>query len=262
VSRGDCNDYVLSAREFDVCCGCGYYPPWVARRKSDRLCLGIVSKCRGGHFGFYLHAAGCRTNYVFATRHSQWKEGMVIAAPTNPSLAAGRTRCSHLEIVSQTQMSSWMRHYPSLVVQTGRITAVIQYAGSSMWGSRFILIVIAITHLLAFRALITPIIAPGLVPLSAISLEWVPRLLAPEFWWSLQLLQPWDLPLGFWSVRPLLPPDFLERLRVLLLDLVPFAILCVVCCCAGSRWVYRLCMYTESTARHCLLYCAFLSPVT
>jgi len=68
-------------------------------------------------------------------------------------------------------MSNWMRHYPSLVVQTGRMTAVIQYAGSSTWGSRFIIIVIAITHLLAFGALVTPIIAPGLVPLSAISLE-------------------------------------------------------------------------------------------
>jgi hypothetical protein len=65
-------------------------------------------------------------------------------------------------------MSSLMRHYPSLVVQTGRMTTVIQYAGSSTWGSWFILIVIAITHLLAFRALVTAIIAPGLVPLSAI----------------------------------------------------------------------------------------------
>ena len=93
----------------------------------------------------------------FATRISQWEAGMVMSAPTNPSLAAGRTRCSHLEIVSQTQMSSWMRHYPSLVVQTGRMTTVTEYAGSSTWGWRFI--VIAITHLLAFRALITAIIA-------------------------------------------------------------------------------------------------------
>jgi len=93
---------------------------------------------------------------------------MVSYAPTNPSLAAGRTSCSHVEIVSLTQLSSWMRHYPSLVVQTGRMTTVIQYAGSSTWGSRFIVIVIAITHLLAFRALVTANIAPGLVPLSAI----------------------------------------------------------------------------------------------
>jgi len=95
---------------------------------------------------------------------------MVISSPTNPSLAAGRTRCSHLEIVSQTQMSSWMRHYPSLVVQTGRMTTVIKYAGSSTWGSRLIIIVIAITHLLAFQGLDTAIIAPGLVPFWAISI--------------------------------------------------------------------------------------------
>jgi hypothetical protein len=64
-------------------------------------------------------------------------------------------------------MSSWMRHYPSLLVQIGRKTTVIQYAGSSTWGSRFIVIVIAITHLLAFRALVSAMIAPGLVPLLA-----------------------------------------------------------------------------------------------
>jgi hypothetical protein len=59
---------------------------------------------------------------VFATRHSQSKGGMVISALTNPWLAAGRTRCSHEEIDGQTQMSSWMRHYSSMVVQTGRVT--------------------------------------------------------------------------------------------------------------------------------------------
>jgi hypothetical protein len=48
------------------------------------------------------------------------------------------------------------------------MTTVIEYVGSLMWGSRFIVIVIAITHLLALRALVTAIIAPGLVPLSAI----------------------------------------------------------------------------------------------
>jgi hypothetical protein len=41
-----------------------------------------------------------------------------------------------------------------------------------MWGLRFviILIVIAITHLLAFQPLITPDIAPGLVPLADLSI--------------------------------------------------------------------------------------------
>ena len=36
-----------------------------------------------------------------------------------------------------------------------------------MWGSRFIVIVIAITQALAFRVLDTAIIAPGLMSLSA-----------------------------------------------------------------------------------------------
>ena len=40
-----------------------------------------------------------------------------------------------------------------------------------MWGLRFIVIVIAITHPLAIRAPVTAIIAPGLVPLSAIFIE-------------------------------------------------------------------------------------------
>jgi hypothetical protein len=37
-----------------------------------------------------------------------------------------------------------------------------------MWGSRYIVIVIGIAHRPNFRALVTAIIAPGLVPLSAI----------------------------------------------------------------------------------------------
>jgi len=52
-----------------------------------------------------------------------------------------------------------------------------------------------------------------------------------------------------------------RTLRVLPLDLVPFAIVCVVCC-AGSPLVYMLCVYMEFTACHPLLFSAFLSPVT
>jgi len=100
---------------------------------------------------------------------------MVISAPTNPSLAAGRTRCLHVEIVSQTQISCWVRHYHALVVQTGRMTTVVQYAGSSTWGLQFIVIVITITHLLAIRALVPNIIASGLVTLSAILIGASPK---------------------------------------------------------------------------------------
>jgi hypothetical protein len=96
--------------------------PQVARRKSDQFCLGIVSQCGGGHCCFYLPTAGCRMNPVCETSNSQSKAGMVISAPTNTSLAAGMTWCWHIEIVSQTQMSSWMCHHPSLAVQTGRMT--------------------------------------------------------------------------------------------------------------------------------------------
>jgi len=143
-------------------------PPSVARRKCDPLCLGSVSQCGGGHFCFHLPAAGCRTNQVFATRNRQCRAGMVISAPTNPSLAAGRTSCSKQEIVNWTDMSSLMRPYLSLNVQTGRIITVTKYVGSSAWVSRFNIIVITISHLLAFRRLITAIIASGLGPLSAI----------------------------------------------------------------------------------------------
>jgi len=64
-------------------------------------------------------------------------------------------------------MSSLMRPYLSSDVQTGRITTVTLYAGSLPWGSRFNVIVIAISHLLAFLCLVTAIIASALGPLSA-----------------------------------------------------------------------------------------------
>jgi hypothetical protein len=69
-------------------------------------------------------------------------------------------------------MSSWMRHFPTFGVQTGRTTTAIQYVGCFMWGLGFIviIIVIAITRLLAFGAIITAVSAPGLVPLSDISI--------------------------------------------------------------------------------------------
>jgi len=105
---------------------------------------------------------------VFATRNSQPTPGMIISAPTNPLLAGGRTRFLHLEIVSQTPMSSWMHHYPSPVVQTGRMTTAIQYAGCLTLGPWFIVIIITITHLQAFQDLVTAIIALRSVPLSAI----------------------------------------------------------------------------------------------
>jgi len=108
---------------------------------------------------------------VIATRNSQSKAGMVISAPTHLALAAERTRCSHQEIVSQAQRSSEMCHYSLLVVQTGRMMTVTQYVGSLMWGTQFIVIVIAITHLFAFRALVTTIIVLGPVRLSAISIR-------------------------------------------------------------------------------------------
>ena len=134
------------------------------------MCLGIVSQYGGGQFCFYLPAAGCWMNAVIATRYSQSKAGMVISALTNPSLAAGTTRCWYQEILSQIQLSSWMHHYPSLVVQTARMTTVVLYVGSSTSGSRFIVFIITITHLLAFQALITAIITPGLMPSSAIDI--------------------------------------------------------------------------------------------
>jgi len=69
-------------------------------------------------------------------------------------------------------MLSWMCQYPSLVVQTGRTSTAISYVEFLAWGLRFIVIVIvrAITHLLAFRALVTTVITPGLVPLVDISI--------------------------------------------------------------------------------------------
>jgi hypothetical protein len=72
---------------------------------------------------------------------------------------------------SQTQMSNSMCYYPSMFVQICRTTTAMEYMVSLMWGSWFIImvIVIKITHLLAFRALVTTIIAPRFVPLSDIS---------------------------------------------------------------------------------------------
>jgi hypothetical protein len=55
----------------------------------------------------------------------------------------------------------------------------------------------------------------------------------------LQMLPPWDLPLEFWTFWQLLSPGILESLLVLLLDLVPFAILCIVCL-TGLHWVSPL----------------------
>jgi len=142
--------------------------PRIARGKSDRLCIGIITQCGGGQFCFYLPTAGCRMNLVFAMRHNQSNSGIFISAPTNLSLAAGRTRCSLIEIVIQTHMLSEMHHSASLVVQTGSMSKGIQCVGSSMWGSQFIVILIAVTHLLVFSLLIMAIITPRLVPLSAI----------------------------------------------------------------------------------------------
>jgi hypothetical protein len=64
-------------------------------------------------------------------------------------------------------MLSWMQLYPSLGVQTGRMTIVNQYAGSSRSESWFIVVVITNAHLLTFPAHVTTIIAPGLMPRSA-----------------------------------------------------------------------------------------------
>jgi hypothetical protein len=60
-----------------------------------------------------------RSNLVLATINSLLKAGMVICTATNLSLAAARTSCSQLEIVSHTQMSSCKHLYFCLVVATG-----------------------------------------------------------------------------------------------------------------------------------------------
>jgi len=64
-----------------------------------------------------------------------------------------------------------MHHYPFLVVQTGRTSTAIYLVESLTWGSWFIIIIIAITHLLDFWALITNITAPRVVPLLDSSTE-------------------------------------------------------------------------------------------
>jgi len=109
-----------------------------------------------------------RSNLVLATINSQSKAGMVICTATNPLLAAARTSCSQLEIVSHTQMSSCKHLYSSLVVATGKMTTLIQYAASSTSGMLFIVRFITNAHFLAFRALATAIIASPLVQFSAI----------------------------------------------------------------------------------------------
>jgi len=60
---------MLSARGFNVGCGCGYYPPRVTGRKSNLSHLGYAwQECWGWCFNFYLPAAGCWTNKLFSTR--------------------------------------------------------------------------------------------------------------------------------------------------------------------------------------------------
>jgi len=187
---------------------------------------------------------------------------MVISAPTNPILAARRrTRCLHLSIVK-------VRHK----CQAGCITTphwlftleewLPPYNMRDLWhGDRSSLS-------LPSQLLICWHLQPLFPPLSPLDwyqcqtfpLEWVPRLLVPEFWslWLQQLL-PWDMLQEFWSLQPLLPAEYIDHLWMLLQDLVPFAIVCVECC-AGWRGVYPLCMYLGSTARHHLLHSIFLSP--
>jgi hypothetical protein len=55
---------------------------------------------------------------------------------------------------------------------------------------------------------------------------------------------------------------FLAQLQVLLPDLLPFAIRCMLYRGAASLGVYMLCLYTESMDHHHLLYSALLSPIT
>jgi len=110
-----------------------------------------------------------------------------------------------------------------------------------MWVSQFVMIVIAIAHVLAVQAPIATGVAPGLVQQSEISFAVsVINTLASEFVLSwLQMLPLWHRPLEFWSFWPLLSPGYFERLWVLLYDLCPFAIEYTVCL-AGLHWVSPL----------------------
>jgi len=106
--------------------------------------------------------------------YSESKAGLVISTVTNQLLAVGRTRFSHLEIVSYIQISSWMHLYPCLVVQTGIMTTAMYHVGFSMWGLGFIVTVIPATHLLDVWAVVLAMITPGLVPSSAIFICMIP----------------------------------------------------------------------------------------
>jgi len=90
---------------------------------------------------------------------------MVISAPTNPPVVAGRrTRCSHTDIIKvwcKYQAGSITK--PSWVVQTGRTSTTIYYVGSLTCGLQFTVIDIPITHMLLFWAFVSTIIATGLV---------------------------------------------------------------------------------------------------
>jgi len=68
-------------------------------------------------------------------------------------------------------MSTWAWDYPSLVVQTRRTTTSFWIGKSLIWELWLIVIVITTTHLLGFKAIITAIIPPGLIPLSDISIS-------------------------------------------------------------------------------------------
>ena len=132
---------------------------------------------------------------------------------------------------SQTQLSIWMRQYPSLGIQTGRMTTDIEYAGTLAQGLRPILIVIAITLLLGFPALVIAINAPRWIPLSDISIGVCPMaagagvlIIAPA---AAAALGPAT---GDLTMVATLPLECLELLWVLMPDLVPFAIVCIVCC--------------------------------
>jgi len=188
---------------------------------------------------------------------------MAISPPSNPLVTVARTWCSPLEFVSQTLMSSWMCHFPTLVGQRGWIHCENNYSyvicgiieggghSTSLWSSESPICLIS-------ELCLTPLLPLHWCHCKIFSLKWVPQLLAPEVWWLLWLLLPRDLPLGLWSVRPLLPPDYTEQLQLLLPDLVPFTILCIEYCSVDSLCVYQLCMYAESMAHCQSLYTSFL----
>jgi hypothetical protein len=131
-----------------------------------------------------------------------------------------------------------------------------------MWGSRFIVIAIAISHLLAFRALVTAIIAPRLVLLSAILIGVSPTATGARVLMIIAAAAALGPATGILISAATAASGFSRTVvgAAARSRSVSHSVRCMLLCRFALG--VRLCMYTESTARHRLLYSAYLSPVT